>query len=53
MDDVPSSDDFDLVQNAKNTLTIFKAPPSNFSKVTKKKGRPKTEKRLKFSVEIV
>ena len=37
MDDVPSSDDFDPVKNAKNALTVFKAIPSNFSKVTKKK----------------
>ena len=44
MDDMPSSDDFDPVQNAKNALNVFKTIPSNFSKVTKKKGRPKTEK---------
>ena len=46
MDDVRSSDYFDPLQNAQNALTVFKAIPSNFSKVTKRKGRPKTEKRL-------
>ena len=34
----------------KNALT---AMPSNFSKVTNKKGRPKTEKSLKSGVETV
>ena len=46
--DILMDDDFDPVQCAKNAPTVFKAIP----KVIKRKGRPKTEKCLKPSVEI-